>query len=664
MNPESNARILCERPLDSKVADRIEAALADPAVGALFIEFHSRPETAGIEVNQILTDDPLLNRLRNLIRQMEQGPKAVVALISESIGGLQLEIALACHVRFASVGTISLDFPWLKYGLMPILGGTQRLPRLCGIELAAQMLLQAEKVTASEAAASGLFEVKDHDLSGAAMEWARTHPKPGQTWDRIPQELSLTYSQRSSNRQLLEKIYLKLRHRVTPEEAAPTAILRCLQDGLERAIDPGIRLEAEQWSVVRRSQSTLNRVNTLHVARHRALQRVVNRHASIKRIGVLGAGLMGTGIAYTAARAGYEVLVVDISQEASERSLQRMKKIAQQDASSGLLKLDTPADLLNRVRWIPEIAVLARCDFIVEAIFERASLKKSKIAEIAALADPAATISSNTTTLPISELALACNDPERFLGTHFFAPVDRMELLEIVVGKKTSPETIDRAVLLAKAFGKTPIVVRDGPGFFTSRVVAAYLQEALFMVREGISPWMIDNVAQNAGMILGPLTVADLMSLDLLADIFESLAKHQRGAARNATDSIKILREFTDRSRLGRKSGAGIYDYNSRQERADSAEFHTLFTPAAHEPIPDEIERRLFVIQTIEALHAMREGIIEDAAMADLASVLGWSYPAGRGGVLNYLNLIGREEFERVRVRLQQKFGDRFAMPA
>jgi 3-hydroxyacyl-CoA dehydrogenase/enoyl-CoA hydratase/3-hydroxybutyryl-CoA epimerase len=663
MNQEPYARISCERPLSSKFADRLETALSDPATNALFIEFHSRQETEGNEVDQILAGDPLIDRLRNLIRQMEQGPKVVAALVSESIGGLQLEIALACHVRFASVGTISLDFPWLKYGLMPILGGTQRLPRLCGIELAARLLLQAEKVSISDEVASDLLEVTDHRLSEAAMEWAQGHPKSGQPWDQVTQELSLTYSQRSSNRQLLEKIYLKLRRHIPPEEVAPTAILCCLQDGLERSIDAGIRLEMEQWSVVRRSRSTSNRVNTLHVARQKALHRVVNEQAPIKRIGVLGAGLMGTGIAYTAARAGYEVIVVDVSHEASDNSLQRMKKIAQRDVHSGLLRQETPTDLLNRVRWVPEIGVLASCDFIVEAIFERANLKKAKLAEITGFANPAATIASNTTTLPITDLALACHRPERFLGTHFFAPVDRMELLEIVVGEKTGPETIERALLLAKALEKTPIIVRDGPGFFTSRVVAAYLQEALFMVREGISPWMIDNVARNAGMILGPLTVADLMSLDLLADIFESLARQGRGAARNAADSIKILKKFTSQSRLGRKSGAGIYEYDSRLERVDSAESRRLFAPAIQPYAADEIEQRLFIIQTVEALHAMREGIIEDAATADLASVLGWSYPAGRGGVIAYIDSIGREEFERVRVRLQEKFGDRFAMP-
>jgi 3-hydroxyacyl-CoA dehydrogenase/enoyl-CoA hydratase/3-hydroxybutyryl-CoA epimerase len=258
---------------------------------------------------------------------------------------------------------------------------------------------------------------------------------------------------------------------------------------------------------------------------------------------------------------------------------------------------------------------------------------------------------------------LASIHPERFLGMHFFAPVDRMELVEIVVGEKTAPVTIERALVLAKALDKTPVIVRDGPGFFTSRVVAAYLQEALFMLREGVSPWLIDNATQNASMILGPLTVADLTSLDLLTDIFESLATHRRGAARYAAESIMILKEFTSRSRLGRKSGAGIYNYNSSQERVDWPELSRVFAPATDPPGAREIEQRLFVIQTIEALHAMREGIIQDPAMADLASVLGWSYPAHRGGVISYIDFVGRTEFERLRTGLQQKFGERFALP-
>jgi 3-hydroxyacyl-CoA dehydrogenase / enoyl-CoA hydratase / 3-hydroxybutyryl-CoA epimerase len=664
MNPESSAHISIDRPLETAVADLIQAALSDPEINVLLLEFRSRPETEKIEIDQMLTGDPLIGRLRTLIRQMEQSPKAVVALVSESLGGLQLEIALACHVRLANAGTIRLGLPWLKYGLMPVLGGTQRLPRLCGIELAATILFRSEKMNLSEEAAAGLFVITHQSLPQAAMGWVDSNPKPGQPWDRNPQELSATYSQRPENRQLFERIYLRLRHRFTAEEAAPTAILQCLQDGLERSIDAGIRLETERWSVVRHSPSTLYRLKTLHLARQRARLRIPDRRAAIKRIGVLGAGLMGTGIAYTAARAGYEVQLVDTSEEASQRSRQTMEKIARQDANSGSLNIGTPSDLLERVKWSSEIAVLAESDFIVEAIFERADLKKAKLAEIAALADPAATIASNTTTLPISDLALACGRPERFLGTHFFAPVNRMELLEIIVGEKTAPETIDRALLLATSLGKTPIIVRDGPGFFTSRVVAAYLQEALFMVSEGISPWLIDNVARNAGMALGPLTMADLMSLELLLDIFASLATHRRGTAREAADGVAILRAFTNKSRFGRKSGAGIYDYDSIAERLEPSGSGTPFASVSHQPNPEEIEQRLFVIQTIEALHATREGIIEDAAMADLASVLGWSYPASRGGVMTYPDFIGRDEFEQVRNRLQEKFGNRFAMPS
>ena len=336
MNSENVAQLRCDLPLNLALADGIETALADPRADALLIEFRTRPDSERIEIEQILSDEPLLGQLSDLIRRMEKGSLPIVALVFESIGGLQLEIAMACHARFASSRNVRLGFPWLKYGLMPVAGGTQRLPRLCGIEFAAQIFLRDESATGAEAAAAGLVELRQRDLlSEAALEWIKAHPDPRQPWDQVSPELSPAYSQSSSNRRVLEKIYLKLRQRVTPEEAAPTAILRCLQDGLERSIDAGIRLEAEQWSLVRRSRSTVNRVNTLHVARQKAIGRIVNEPVSIKCLGVLGGGLMGTGIAYTAARSGCEVVLVDNSQAALDDSLRRTQEIAREDAKSG-----------------------------------------------------------------------------------------------------------------------------------------------------------------------------------------------------------------------------------------------------------------------------------------------------------------------------------------
>ena len=664
MNPDKLFQISCEKPLQAELADRLEAAIADSGTTAVLIDFRGGPEPFGSEVEQIIAGDPGIDRLRVLIRKMEQGAKPVIGLVSGSVKGLQVEVMLACHIRFANSEVFELEFPLVEYGLMPILGGTQRLPRICGIEFALGMLLTGRSITTGEASGAGLLQINDQDLVKSALEWAETHPTPLQPWDMGGAEESPAFSQTLPNRRLLEQAYLKLRRRITPEEEAPAAILRCLHDGLERPIDAGIRLEAEQWSIVRRSRSTLHRVNTLYRARQRAIQRPANNQHSIKRVGVLGAGLMGTGIAYTAARAGYSVCVVDVSNEVCGQSLQRMQKIALRDREIDTERKEPLRGVLGRVEWTSEINALAGCELIVEAIFEDAALKKAKLAEISDLADPTALIASNTTTLPISDLALACTRPERFLGTHFFAPVDRMELLEIVVGQKTAPGAVDAAFHFGRQLGKTPIVVRDGPGFFTSRVVAAYLQEALLMLREGVSPWMIDNVAQNAGMIVGPLTVADLMSLDLLKAIFDSLAKFGRGAARNADDTAEILNEFISRSRLGRKTGTGIFDYNNRQERVDPVELRKIFPPAAVQPAPEEIERRLFAIQTIEALHAMREKIINDGSLADLASVLGWSYPACRGGVVAYIDHVGRAEFERVCSALSERYGDRFAIPA
>jgi 3-hydroxyacyl-CoA dehydrogenase/enoyl-CoA hydratase/3-hydroxybutyryl-CoA epimerase len=320
-------------------------------------------------------------------------------------------------------------------------------------------------------------------------------------------------------------------------------------------------------------------------------------------------------------------------------------------------------EILSHVSFVGDPGSLSPCEFVIEAVFEKPETKRSILETVSQLVDPDTILSSNTTTLPISELAEACQRPGNFIGTHFFSPVDRMELLEIVIGTRTSTEAIDGAFRLARTLGKVPIVVRDGPGFYTSRVVAAYTQEALFLLREGVSPWFIDNVAQNGGMIVGPLAIADLLSLDLLLDIFQSLAEHGRGCAKHGNESVAILQKFTAHGRLGRKTGGGIYDYAGKGQKSDWPGLSDYFPPSRQAPSPEEISRRLFVIQTIETLHALRESILDDPETADLASVLGWSYPAFRGGVMRYMDDLGEERFRRICQSFESRHGPRFAVP-
>jgi 3-hydroxyacyl-CoA dehydrogenase/enoyl-CoA hydratase/3-hydroxybutyryl-CoA epimerase len=362
---------------------------------------------------------------------------------------------------------------------------------------------------------------------------------------------------------------------------------------------------------------------------------------------------MGSGIAFTAAKRGCEVRLFDAFPEALERAQHRMEHLGRQQSK----------EILSRVSFVHDPGSVSPCDFVIEAVFEKPEIKRAILGTVSELVSPETVLSSNTTTLPISGLAKACQRPGNFIGTHFFSPVDRMELLEIIIGTGTSAEAIAGAFRLAKTLGKVPITVRDGPGFYTSRVVAAYTQEALFLLGEGVSPWFIDNVAQNAGMIVGPLTMADLLSLDLLLDIFQSLAEHGRGSAKYANESVEILQRFTAHGRLGRKTGGGIYDYVGKGQKSDWPGLNDYFPPSRQVPSPEEIGQRLFVIQTIETLHALRENILDDPETADLASVLGWSYPAFRGGVMSYMDDLGEERFRNVCRSLESRHGPRFALP-
>jgi 3-hydroxyacyl-CoA dehydrogenase / enoyl-CoA hydratase / 3-hydroxybutyryl-CoA epimerase len=632
-------------------ATQLKSAAEDPKIEGIIIEFPSDDPTTDEDLELWLRGDGVTDSLRETLRSLETQPKPSVALIHQSLSGLAFEVALACHKRFVSNPDVAFRWPWFDLGLLPALGTGRRLSHFAGLEKAVQVLLFGAPLSHAEIdLKNDATEISDHGRE-TAENWIKGHPKPVQPWDETDITRSPLFSQTLANRDILQRAYLQLRKRTPVDDGAGSLLLQAFHDGLERSFAGALRIEEAAYQKARGLVSTRNRVYVQQELRQRAIGRAASQANSVGLIGVLGAGLMGTGIALSALMAGRKVILFEIDAEAAKRSSARIEKILSRQ----------PADSLSRLQVTQQLRDLSHCDFVIEAVFERFDVKTDLLKKVGSIVSKEAIIASNTTTFPISELATAVPDSSQFIGTHFFAPVEQMELLEIILGRQTTDATLNKALALAQALRKTPVVVRDGPGFYTSRVVMAYVQEALFMLAEGTSPTLIDQCARNAGMIIGPLAMADLTSLELLADIFRNLSKHGRGAAADSERTLEILSRFLSAGRKGRKSGAGIYDYPAPGERHEWQGLTDWF-PRSPQSDP-EIINRLFYIQTVETLHTLKEGIIAEAETADLASVLGWRYPVFRGGPMRYLENTGKERFEATRQGLEKKFGRRFALP-
>ena len=629
----------------------LKQAVEDPKIEGIILEFSDAKPSPDDELELLLKGDDVIDSLRDALRSLETLPKPTVALIHQSLSGLAFEVALACQSRVVSNSDVSFQWLWSDLGLLPALGTARRLAHIAGLEKAVQVLLFGARISSAEIAPDKNRQEISSDGRKTAESWIKDHPSPVQPWDENDITRSPVFSQNLTNREILQRAYLQLRKRTAADDGAGSLLLQVFHDGLERSFTGALRIEKAAYQKARALASTQNRIYVQQELRQQAIRRATSQTDTVEVIGVLGGGLMGTGIALSALMAGRQVILFEIDPEAAKRSSGRIDKILGQHSAQSLARLQVTQQLGD----------LSRCDFVIEAVFERLDVKTDLLKRVGSIVSRPAIIASNTTTFPISELASAVPDPGQFVGTHFFAPVEQMELLEIILGHQTTDATLHKALALAKALGKTPVVVRDGPGFYTSRVVMAYVQEALFMLAEGASPSLIDQCARNAGMIIGPLAMADLTSLELLADIFRNLLKHGRGAAAESGRTLEILSHFLSAGRKGRKSGSGIYDYPSPGERHEWPGLTNWFPQSPQSDI--ELTNRLFYIQTVETLHTLKEGIIAEPETADLASVLGWRYPIFRGGVMRYLENTGKERFEATRRGLEKKFGPRFALP-
>ncbi len=603
----------------------------------------------------------VLKRRSGLLRAVERLPKPIAIVIEGACMDLCLEFALACHARWAVPGA-RLGLPLVKRGLLPCAGATQRLPRLAGIPAVLNGLLAGDGWEADAARQMGLLGGVQ-PLAQAlqdAREWLLAHTQAQAPWDvkgyRLPGGAGAMAAH--VGRSFTDNI-ARLR-KPSDTQPAPLALLSAVYEGTQLPIDTALKVEVQCAAQVLAEPATANQIRSLWLHQARARQ-LVRRPAGVpeqpvRKLGVLGSGLMGAGIAQVAAAAGIEVVMVDTSAERAQAAHGRVA--AALARSHG----DRAAAIAQHIEPTADLQRLHGCEFVIEAVFEDRAVKADLMARAApVLADrPAHFVwASNTSTLPIGGLACAWAAPEQVIGMHFFSPVPRMPLLEIILGARTDPATVARAMDLAARLGKTPILVNDSPGFYTSRIFCAYIDEGMAMLAEGVNPALIENAARQAGFATSPLAVTDEVSLDLQDLVIKQAhldgleEKFLRTLARPVVERMNRLR------RLGRKTGAGFYDYGESGKCLWPG-LTTQFPQTAEQPSMDTVRARLLSIQALESARCMEEGIVTSAADADLGSLLGLGYPAWTGGTISYIDTVGRAEFVAQCHHLADRYGERF----
>jgi 3-hydroxyacyl-CoA dehydrogenase/enoyl-CoA hydratase/3-hydroxybutyryl-CoA epimerase len=653
----------------------VDKVIADPAIRGALIRSAKKDFVAGgdlMELYAIKTAAQAMTKLRPVgecLRRMERGGKPFVAVINGSALGGGLEIALACHHRIVSDDArIKLGLPEVTLGLIPGAGGTQRLPRLIGIAQATQLLMGGKSVSPKQALQIGLVDemVPAERLLEASRTWLLSQPGVEQPWDRKGFKYPDFEPQSFEGRAHFFNAWPQLRRKSPVEDLAPGALLHVLGQGLERGIDAGLQIEARYFGQVAASASAKNRIRTQFIAQNAARKQVGqfqrNAPTALHKVGVVGAGTMGAGIALVSARAGLRTVLLDRDESYALAGKERIAKVLGGAVERHLMSTAERDQILDRITAGADFALLQGCEVVVEAIVEVAETKNEVFRKIFEAAGPDILLASNTSTLSITRMAAGVAHPGQFIGLHFFAPVDRMPLVEVIRGQQTTEQSLVRSLGFLKTLGKTPVVVNDGPGFYTSRVVASYTREALIMLGEGIAPALIDNAATAAGFPIGPLAMADLTSYDLLANILGSLARESRGTAVQSQLALDAVEQLIRAGRLGRKAAGGVYDHGANG-KVVWAGLSKVFKPRSSQPSVQEVMARLMHIQSLETVHAINDGVASEPLALDLASVLGWSYPGFRGGPLAHVDDVGLTEFVGQCDAFAAALGPRFGVP-
>ncbi len=671
----------------------VDKVLADDAVKGAVITSGKADFAGGMDLNVIAKmkemagEDPArglfdgIMSFHRLTRKIERagmdaktnkGGKPIVAALPGTALGIGFEIPLSCHrIIAADNPKAKIGLPEILVGIFPGAGGTTRLSRKLDLMTVSPFLMNGKLSDPQTAKRAGLIDevVPADELLSAAKDWVKnaTDADIVKPWDQKGFKMPggapyhpagfMTYIGASA-------MILGKTQGVYP---AAKAMLSAIYEGAQVPFDTAIRIEARWFTNVLMDPSSSAMIKTLFTNKT-ALEKGAVRpegiaDMSVKKLGVMGAGMMGAGIAFVSAKVGIEVVLVDRDQKSCDRGFVSVTSILDQGIKRKKVTEEKKTEILGRITATPDYDALKGCDLIVEAVFEDPAIKATVTKAVEEQLEPSAIFATNTSTLPITELAKASRDDSRFIGIHFFSPVHLMNLVEIIKGKNTGDEAVAKALDFVRQIKKTPIVVNDERFFYANRCILPYVNEGITMLAEGVEPALIENAAKLLGMPLGPLQLADEVSIDLSVKIVKA-TQAALGDDYKGTQAEDILFKLFDEGRMGRKSKSGFYAYDDKGKRTGIWEGLRINWPVADEQ-PDliTVQHRLAMMQVLEAVRAFEDGVLEDIREGDVGAILGWGFMPWSGGPFSWLDIIGAPFAVEVCDQLTADYGERFTTP-
>lgn len=661
--------------------DRLEAE--KDSIAGVIVTSAKKTFFAGGDLNELIKVTQadangfyqMILKIKGQLRRLESLGKPVVAAINGAALGGGWEICLACHHRIAlDESHVQLGLPEVTLGLLPGGGGVVRMVRLLGIEKALPYLAEGKKVRPDQALKAGLIHdiAKDRDeLLAKARAFIAANPTAVQPWDVKGYKIPGGTPSTPAVAQMLAIAPSVLRDKTKGCFPAPEKIMCAAVEGAQVDFDTAQLIEARYFTELTTGQVAKNMIGTFwfqlnEINAGSSRPKGPARHET-KKVGVLGAGMMGAGIAYVSAAAGIEVVLKDVSIEAAEKGKAYSAGLLDKKVARGHLSAEKRDAFLARIKPTVDDADFDGCDLIIEAVFENRELKGKVTAAAEAAALPDAVIASNTSTLPITGLATAVAKPEKFIGLHFFSPVDKMPLVEIIRGEKTSDETLARGFDYVLQIKKTPIVVNDSRGFFTSRVFGTFTNEGIAMLGEGVSAAMIENETRKAGMPVGPLAISDEVSMSLMTHIRNQTAADLKaeGKAMPQHPAFAVIDLMVNEfKRPGKAAGGGFYEYPAGGKKHLWPELKARFEKADRQIPQEDVRDRILFIQAIETVRCVEEGVLLSTADANIGSIFGIGFAAWTGGALQFINQYGLDDFVARARYLAEQYGERFEPPA